>query len=104
MLFSPLKHVFSFWIENNYFGKNDHGTELRSNFPHKASVCSEPLDVSFIAAVEENGTQTLSTNPVLGVNKVTLTKRGEFGKAEMVETLFEVTNFVLVLLLLHVLV
>jgi hypothetical protein len=53
---------------------------------------SEPNNVTFITAVEENGTR--SNDPVLGVDKVALRESGEIGKAEVIELLLEEFGFV----------
>lgn len=77
--------------------KDDHGTEAGGNFPNKASVGSEPFNIAFIAAVEEDGAQTGGPRPVLSIDQVFLAERWEVGEAEVVKPLLKVSGLVFVL-------
>lgn len=80
-------------------GENDHGTKTRGEFPDEATVGSEPFNIAFIAAVEEDGAQTGGAHPVLSIDQVFLPERRELGEAEVIEPLLKVSGLVLVLLL-----
>lgn len=86
--------------KKTYFRKNDHGAEARSDFPDEAGISGEPLDVALIAAIEEDGAEALRAHPVLGVDEVPLRESRELREAEVIESLREVSGFVLVFLLL----
>lgn len=81
-------------------GKDKHGAKPGSDVPHKAGINGEPLDVAFVATVEEDGTQTVGAHPVIGVDQVPLRECREISKAEVVESLLEISGLIPVLLLL----
>lgn len=76
------------------FGKEDHSAKLGGDFPDEAGVFGEPFDVTFVAAVEEDGAQSLWAHPVLGVDEVPLFEPRGIREAEMVKTLSEISGFV----------
>lgn len=75
-------------------GKKDHGAKARGEFPDEAGVSGEPLDVAFIATVEEDGAQP---HPALGAYQVPLRESRELREAEVVDSLLEESGFVTVL-------
>ncbi len=59
------------------FNENQHGSKSGGNVEQEAGVRGEPLNVTFIAGVYEDGS---SPAPVLGVNEVPLVEDyGAFG-------------------------
>lgn len=80
------------------FGEDDHGAEAGSEFPDEASVLSEPINVAFIAAVEEDGAGFRWTHPVLVADEVPLPEFGKIGEAEVIESLVKIPGLVSVVL------
>lgn len=74
--------------------ENHHGTEARGDLPHEARVGSEPLDVAFIPAVQEDGSEPIGPDPVLRADEVPLPERRQLREAEVVELLLEVPRLV----------
>lgn len=67
--------------------ENKQGTKLRSNVPNESRVCSEPFNIAFVAAVEEDRCERRSTEPVIGIDEVALREFGKIGEAEVVKLL-----------------
>lgn len=76
------------------FREEDHGAELRRDLPYEARVGGEPGDVTLVAAVDEDGAHPGGTHPVLGADEVPLAKPRQLRKAEVVESLLEVSGLV----------
>lgn len=75
-------------------GEENHGAELGSDFPDEACVGGEPGDVALVAAVEEDGTQSIGAHPVLRADEVPLRESRILREAEVIEALREVPGFV----------
>lgn len=81
------------------FRKEKHGVEARSEFPEKARVSGEPLDVAFIAAIHEDGARPARPGPEIGVDKEPLRESPGVTETEVIEPLGYVLGLVLVRIL-----
>lgn len=80
-----------------YFREDNHSSKFGGNFPYETRIGGEPLDIAFIATVEEDGS-SVRARPVICINEVPLLVcRGGAGETEMVEILLKVPNLVMVL-------
>lgn len=77
-----------------YLGKQNHGAELGRDFPDEAGVGGEPVNVALVAAVDEDGAQSVGPHPVLRTDEVPLREPGMLREAEVVEALREIPRFV----------
>lgn len=79
------------------FRENDQCAELGSEFPDETGIGGEPLNVAFVATVEEDGATEIGAHPVVEIDEVTLLEGGKIVEAEMVKGLFEKSDVVRVL-------
>lgn len=74
--------------------ENKQGPKLGSDLPNESRVRSEPFDIPFVAAVEEDRSELRGAGPVIGVDQVTLREFRKIREAEVVELLGEILRLV----------
>lgn len=96
-----LGYIYIWTKPEHYLGEDDEGTKSRGDLPHKASIGGEPLDITLVAAVEEDRPHSsagpATARPVAtSAHQVPLIECREVREAEMIQRLREIPGLVLV--------